>query len=311
MAIQLNYPKDLAGNTREYKHRISFSALKKNAKTPSTGGPPPAHGMVSLYLPPEALKTSYSQGWGDTDMGALGQQMLNSAAEGGGAAALKEGSLQGALTAMGKGEKGSAVKAIIGAATQAGAQSFRKYLSSGAIGGESAMRAVEKIRGEILNPHKAVMYTGPGGFRTFSYNFVMVGRNEDEAETIARIVKFFKYWMHPGLGVTETQGPSNSPFQTGGGAAPNIGSSLTLTYPAEWKIEIRVQKRQEQQMGWDSPTPILFKIDKCFLESCNVDYTSGGTPAFFKRSGQPQTTSLALQFKETTIMTREMIEKGY
>ena len=309
MAIQLNYPKDLAGNTKEYKHRISFSALKRQE-----GTPPPSHGLVSLYLPPDALKTSYSQGWGDTDMGAIGQAILNNAAQEGEAKSLlTSGSVSEALSGIGKSDTKGTVSTLVNAAKQGFAQSFRKSRAAGAIGGESAVRAIEKVRGEILNPHKAVMYTGPGGFRTFSYNFVMVGRNKDEADTIAKIVRFFKYHMHPGLGSTDTTETvvAGRTHTSGGEQATKIGSSLTLTYPAEWEIQIRVNGKSKQQMGWETESPVLFRIDKCFLESCNVDYSSGGTPAFFADSGKPQTTSLALQFKETSIMTKEMIQQGY
>ena len=53
-------------------------------------------------------------------------------------------------------------------------------------------QAIEKSTGQILNPHKAVVYQGPGGFRTFSYTFVMMPKSADEAKVIFNIVKFFK-----------------------------------------------------------------------------------------------------------------------
>jgi len=307
------YPRELQGNTGEYKHRITFSALKREPSKKVPG----SHGMVALYLPPEALKTGYTQGWGDTEMGAVGQAILNNAADQGATRSLfTSGSLSEAMASLGKGSMAGTGETIKRAIVQAGARASRKMVAGGAaaLGGEGAMKAIEKVRGEILNPHKAVMYTGPGGFRTFSYNFVMIGKSSKEADEIAKIVHFFKYHMHPGLGNTEKVTTIQQPGMAttaGGEQATNIGSSLTLTYPAEWEIQIRVNDRDTNRMGYNTDNPIMFRIDKCFLESCNVDYSSGGTPAFFKDSGKPQTTTVALQFKETSIMTKEMIAQGY
>ena len=201
--------------------------------------------MVALYLPPDALKTSYSQGWGDSDMGALGQAILNNAGKGDTASIFTSSSVSEALGSLGKQDAKGTINTLVNAAKQGMAQSFRKSAGAAAIGGESAVKAIERVRGEILNPHKAVMYTGPGGFRTFSYNFIMIAKSSTEAKDIARIVHFFKYWMHPGLGVTDTVETvvAGQTQTSGGGQATNIGSSLTLTYPAEWEIQIRVNDR--------------------------------------------------------------------
>ena len=56
---------------------------------------------------------------------------------------------------------------------------------------------------------------------------------------------------------------------------------------------------------------ILFKIDNCYLEGCDVDYATGGVPAFFEDGSKPQTTTMSLKFKETTIMTKEKIDQGF
>ena len=54
------------------------------------------------------------------------------------------------------------------------------------------------------------------------------------------------------------------------------------------------------------------KIKECFLESFNVDYSTSGGPAFFDDTdGSPVTTTVAMQFKETELMTRQSIAQGY
>ena len=96
----------------------------------------------------------------------------------------------------------------------------------GAAGG-TAVAAIGKAKGEIVNPHKAVVYQGPGGFRTFSYTFVMVPKSADEALQISKIVKFFKLRMHPGVD---------------GGSIDAI-KSFTLSYPDEFAIKYYVNKK--------------------------------------------------------------------
>ena len=298
------YPKDLASSTGEYPHRITFSPLKKG------GG---NYGLIALYLPTDALKTNYSQVWGDADMGAIGNAILQASAETK-ADLFSATSVADTMKGIGKLDAGKSISAMIDAAKQGAFQALRKGAGAAAIGGESAVKAMEKVRGEIVNPHKAVMYTGPGGFRAFSYTFTMVAKSEQEADDIASIVKFFKFYMHPGLGLeqevttTTNRGPHSVSTTTGGGQATNIGSSLTLTYPEEWEIQMRVNKITRDSMAKKN---ILFKIDNCFLEGCDVDYATGGNPAFFKVGSKPQTTTMSLKFKETTIMTKEKINQGF
>ena len=62
----LKYPLDLDGATNEYSHRINFTVYKQS----------PMHGNIDviasihLYMPPDALKTSYQQSYADADVGA-------------------------------------------------------------------------------------------------------------------------------------------------------------------------------------------------------------------------------------------------
>ena len=70
------------------------------------------------------------------------------------------------------------------------AKAATAQLVASAMSASSAKQAVEKATGKIINPHKAVVYQGPGGFRTFSYTFQLVPKSADEAKEIFNIVKF-------------------------------------------------------------------------------------------------------------------------
>ena len=267
------YPEDVGGNTKEYPHYIRFIARKLNSASSTSM----AYGEVDLYMPPDALKAQYSQTIGDVDMGtaiqiAEGSKSVDQFKAAGGDAGL------GALVAS--------VNVMMDTAKAATSQIVGTALSS-----STAKQAIEKSTGAILNPHKAVVYQGPGGFREFSYTFVMVPKNVSEAKVIFNIVKFFKIRMHPGVG----------------SAGINDISSLTLSYPDEFDIKYHVNNREADGSDFTKP---LFKIHRCFMESFAADYTTSGLVSFMD-DNQPVTTTISMSFKETQLLTKADIDAGY
>ena len=269
-------------------HYITFIAKRSYTSGGSTRGQ--QNGSVVLYMTPDALKTTYTQGIGDIEMGGfikLSESGAGSAAAG---AAMAKGDVTGAMAAAG---------VLKGQVEGADVMSVLKDMGKAAVGGAlktvagtQGGQAVSRATGQILNPHKAMVYQGPGGFRTFSYTFVLVPKSADEAKEIWKIVKFFKKRMHPG---------------TGTGAGINNISSVTLTYPDEFEIQYFVNN--EPADGKD-PTRPLFKIHKCFMESFAVDYTTSSLVSFLD-DGNPLTTTISMGFKETQLLTKKDIDEGY
>ena len=311
-----SYPLNL--NTSESRgngdHRITFQVLQ-----PRFGATDPALGdIVAMYLPADALKTSYSQSYGDVELGGAGLAIMEgnqASAEGAFSSALS-GDFLSALEKLGNvttlGNVGQA--AVKGAAAEAQAAASSKL--------GTAVQALERKVGKIRNPHKAIIYQGPGGFRTFSFTFVMMPKSKKEAEEINKIVHFFKYHMHPGVeGVRQVPGAGASNQQINRANVNNrnnINSSLTLSYPEEFRIRITprglngdTQVGSRSSDGKANQVRPLFRIEKCFLESLNVDYTTSGQPVFFDDGTEPVTTTLALSFKETQLMTKESIRQGF
>ena len=313
-----SYPLNL--NTSESRgngdHRITFQVLQ-----PRFGATDPALGdIVAMYLPADALKTSYSQSYGDVELGAAGLAVMTgnqAAAEGAFSSALS-GNFVNALEKLGNvttlGNVGQA--AVKGVAAEAQAAASSKL--------GTAVQALERKVGKIRNPHKAIIYQGPGGFRTFSFTFVMMPKSKKEAEEINKIVHFFKYHMHPGvntnIGAAGGGAPGGAAGLTAGARRNqvNTSSSLTLSYPEEFKIRITPRGLDgDSEVGSRSlggkvnTVRPLFRIEKCFLESLNVDYTTSGQPVFFDDGTEPVTTTLALSFKETQLMTKESIRQGF
>ena len=295
-------------------HRITFQAL-----LPRFGTTNPALGdVVALYLPPDALKTSYSQSYGDVELGGAGLALMG----------VDSGAAQDAFDALNP-DGGGGVKAAMAAAERALknapiAAALGKAAVTEGVGAiaqkmGTAAQALERKVGKIRNPHKAIIYQGPGGFRTFSFTFVMMPKSKKEADEINKIVHFFKYHMHPGVNASFTN-PTvrQNTTATGRRGAINNASSLTLSYPEEFKIRITprgldgdTQVGTRSNAGQATSVRPLFRIDKCFLESLNVDYTTSGQPVFFDDGTEPVTTTLALSFKETQLMTKESIRQGF
>ena len=270
-------------------HYITFIAKRSYTSTTSTRGMP--NGSVVLYMSPDALKTTYTQTIGDID--ARANILLHQAKGTGAGSALAGGDFGAAASSIadtirtgGKGMDMEKIKDLMKTGVKAGAAAAVSGVASSDMG-----QAVSRATGQIMNPHKAVVYQGPGGFRSFSYTFQLVPKSADEAKEIFNIVKFFKKRMHPG---------------TGAGGINDI-SSVTLTYPDEFEIKYYVNNSLAD--GSDPSIP-LFKIHNCFMESFATDYTTSSLVSFMD-DDQPLTTTISMGFKETQLLTKKDIDAGY
>ena len=308
MANVYKYPSDLDTNVM-YKHRIEFVSTV-HRRTTTTRGRDAA--SVHLYLPPDALKTSYSQTFADTDLGAVGN-VINQ---------IDERQVGAVGEAIASGSVGRMLEVLRGVgADDATKTALKNAAAREAVGKAGAINAgataaIQRRLGQIVNPFKAVIYGGPGGFRTFTFTFVMQPESPAEVTTVKEIVRYFKLRMHPGVSdlsfTTTTGGDPEIGGVTNTVTAPgSITSSAMLTYPDTFQIQLRPNgKRQDD--GPSSTKNSLFKIKECFLESFNVDYSTSGGPAFFDDSdGSPVTTTVSMQFKETELLTRQSIEQGF
>ena len=324
--VLFKYPLNL-GNSQDEEgnqHIITFVAMKynENRGTDTPGS------EVNLYITGDALKSTYGQTYADVAMGAVGGALMQSPGTDKMYSAIEGGA--GGLASLATGGEGGIFDAFknIGGASQLGqAGTLAAALKKGqvqairkGIGGKfpGVMEALDAKRGAVMNPHKALVYQGPGGFRTFSFTYKFSPASLEEAKAAANIVYFFKYHMHPSMDANE---PAVGQGARQSGRQAAMFKSLNLKYPDEFLLEIRPRsKKPKDKLG--KPTDntqknALFKIDRCFLESCVVDYTTDGVPAFFQQDpndddqAYPVTTTLNLAFKETKILTREDIVEGY
>ena len=89
--------------------------------------------------------------------------------------------------------------------------------------------------------------------RTFSYTFNLIARNKQEAQTIQKIIKFFKFHMHPELDTTSASG------------------GRYFRVPSEFEIHYAYK---------DQKNNYLHELSRCVLQSCEVSYGDGNFQTF-------------------------------
>jgi hypothetical protein len=140
-----------------------------------------------------------------------------------------------------------------------------------------------------INPQVELLYSNPE-LRTFQFNFNFFPSSQREAESVDEIIRLFKYESAPSI-------QANS-------------SGRYFTPPGSFDIEFMYNGK----MNINIP-----KISTCVLESVQVNYAPNGFSAFEatppeqivgKGDGMPTQITLQLNFRETEIITRELLSKS-
>jgi hypothetical protein len=240
--------------------------------TNSVNSKRPVHNIVTsaiaLYMPP-AIKVSYSVNNGPTELGlgGLGAKMF--------AETTSASSSEDQIGAFLKGAGGFALEAT-------------KRLGIGlseAAGVGDVSGAITKITGFAENPFSEVVFEKVN-HRQFSYTFNLQARNKDEVTSIDKIIKLFKFHMHPEL-------------------ENDISGGRYFKVPSEFEIHYAYK---------DQVNNYLNKISRCVLTDVSVDY-GGDQFSTFRQfddlGAAPVNVQLALSFTETEIMTKNLIAQGY
>ena len=127
--------------------------------------------------------------------------------------------------------------------------------------------AVRAPQGLVVNPALFMLFHHPN-FKSYDMSWQFVANNESEAETIAKIINFFKY--------------ESSPRRLEG------FSILSMEYPSIFQMKFYPEDK------------FTFKMKPAVVEAVAVDYTGGGFPAFYK-NGAPIQVNLTVRFREIEI----------
>ena len=185
------------------KHWISFEGFSFNRGTNS--GSPTLD--ICLYIPPDALQTSYKSEYSSVSMGQIGGRALASFQKIGGGTGLK--SVVAAQTAGLKSE-GVAMAALKSKA------------------GEKGTTIMEQMTGSVLSPYLVAAYKGPTDMREHKFTFKFNPHSVDESMVVTKIINEFKSAMLPST--------------TGGHT--RTSPSGTFGYPDEFKISYYVNGKE-------------------------------------------------------------------
>ena len=122
--------------------------------------------------------------------------------------------------------------------------------------------------------------------RSFSFQFTLMPKSENEANIAKAIVDNFRFYSAPSF-------------------EGDVSSSRTFIVPATFDIEYRINQGIKNSY--------LNKISTCVLEKVDVSY-GGERVAFFRPNAEgapPVQTSITLNFKELEVITRERIAAGF
>ena len=164
---------------------------------------------------------------------------------------------------------------IGGEAAQAAMMGLAKLPSI--FGGTDVKSIISASSKTTLNPFREVLFEAID-FRSFNFKYRLMPKNPKEVEDIQRIIKLFKFHMHPELSENR----------------------LFFIYPAEFQIAYYFGNEQNKY---------FHKFTPCVLTDMSVDY--GGEVFTSFKDGAPSEVNLNLSFKETEILTKEKIVEGY
>ena len=201
----------------------SFSFKKRTDTNKRTIG--------TVILPiPGGIQDGVGVGYGDSRMTPLDMAKANIALT-----TVSEGITEGI------GAAGQAAQNVAGAFGD-NKKALAAVIAGMAAGGQDLLT---RTTGAVANPNLELLFNGPE-LRTFSFQFLLAPRSQEEAKTIIQILRFFKQGM--------------APIRT--------KSRLFLKSPHTFQLSYRNSKGQDHKY--------LNKFKECALANFGVNYTPNG-----------------------------------
>ena len=147
---------------------------------------------------------------------------------------------------------------------------------------EGGYELFNKILGRGLNPFMEVLFSGVQ-LRQFTYNFDFMPRNKEETDDVQKIIQMFKFHSAPEL----------------------RGNNMFMGLPSEFDIHYMYQP----PVGEAYENPYYNKIATCVLNNVQTNYTPNGVRSH--NDGSPVKITMALQFTEAEMITKDHVDIGY
>ena len=265
----LEYPSNIGS---DIKHWISFTAFDFKARQKTLD--------IALYIPGDALNTSYKSDYETSQLGSVGAAapaITKAIRDQGG---LNVDAFKQVLesTKAGLASEGKKVGLL-----KAGATADAKFTGAKAL--------MERDQGAVLNPYITAAYKGPSDMRSHEFTFQMLPQSEAESRTCTKIATAFKNAMLPSHRGGDSQ------------TAP----SMLFGYPDEFEITFKIDGKP---LANKASNP-LFKIGRSVLTQCDLDFSTENVPLFFDQTQNPVSISMKLSFMELEVIYREKISHGY
>ena len=268
----LKYPLNAGGVDSDY---VTFTPLKYRSN--NEGGPsapPPDAGAQSivLYMPNSTPGMANANNWGQVEFGGpLGEARRAVAGDfGQNMVDLMEGT-GGLVEGLGD-TAGNAINNLKDNFKGIGAQIAMKAASG--ILGTTPNQMMALKAGKVFNPNVELLYNAPQ-MRNFSMSFDFVPKNLNEAQIMNQIILAFKKWSAP---------------------AGRDNDAGLFEVPYVWSIKYKSGSGDNMFMN---------KFKKAACVNVQVQANSNTPMHVAHQNGVPIMTSMALNFMEVDIITRE------
>ena len=299
------FPSDL---TQKYNKWCRFDAMlarhvgRHQLVTPENSGGDPVVACVALYLPASALKSSLDVVYEETVFtGALWEMQGQTATH----AMAADINTTDALDATTGDMLINMWKPMYAAAMSGGlTKTAIEWGKKVALGGFGVVddKMLSALAGQQANPRTDVIFKNQQ-YRNWTFDYVMVPRNQTEADDIDKIVQFFQFYMLP------------SYLNTAATKAAKVGAFM-MGFPYEFIIsvygnELDMNMQLAGKNAGLNPAAgqlqHIEKIERVVLESISVDHAAGGKTAFVNSNGglYPVATSMSLKFQEVVLLGRD------
>lgn len=269
--------------------QVVSNAITASQYTPLTKGNPLA--TISLFMP-DSLNINYSAEYNEVSL-------------------TKELGIPGLFA--------TAYSDIKGKGLQEAVTPYAVYGASKLIGELTGARGAAALTAQalgvgLMNPQLQLLYQGTG-LRTFSLQFILTPKTSTEAQTVKNICDSFAYFTLPGI--SGAQGGSFGQFFTppqvfsvqfqflgNSGFSSQISSTISSVLNNTGLNVLTNITGGSTPISGGIPAK-TFTVNDCVLTNVNVEYAPNGWAAY--NDGFPVQTILSLDFKETTIYTKNQM----
>ena len=248
---------DKSGTGQSLRLKTSSESLQKNIENP----------LGTIFLPiPESILDSNGVTWGEDSLNGLAATGVGIAGD-----LMKSNGMKELQEAGDRGVEG--LKDLIkDDMTAAAINSTFASMAVNALGGNtSAGGILARQTGSVLNPNMELLFGGVQ-LRSFSFDFDLVPRDEQESNVIKKIIRAFKKSLNAKNGST----------------GENKGSGLFIKSPDVFQLTYKTGASNHQ---------FLHKFKPMALLNIGVNYTGAGTYATYDNTA-PVHTKIDLTFQE-------------